>query len=530
MTTALRPETPLARFRYWVEHSPDAVCIRYFGTTLTWREVDALSSQIARAWIAEGVEPGARIGLWTQNIPQYVIAMLAAWKCGSAIVPMNPMYKSAEVDALMRDSGARLLVAQSDLLTPDIRSMLDTLPEPVRVYRADPARFATTWPDEVACPPQDCALAIPEIMEITAPDTITLIEPTPSDIAALTYTSGTTGPPKGAMNTHGNIAAATSMYEKVMHLTAADSVICMAPLFHVSGLVGHMGIAFTVGMPMVLAYRFHPKLVARTIEEEQTSYTIASITAFVALMGDDDARAHDMSSLNKPYSGGAPVASAVVERYRALTGAYVHNIYGLTEATGPVLAVPIGEEAPVDASSGALSAGKACPWTDVRIVDADGENVPFGEVGELTCAGPQVVPGYWQKPQESAASFPGGRLHTGDVAICDADGWFYIVDRMKDQINASGFKIWPREVEDALAAHPMIHEVAVVGVPDEYRGETVKAFVTPIGGAYLAPDEVIAFAREHLAAFKVPRIVEIVAELPKTASGKILRRELREHS
>jgi long-chain acyl-CoA synthetase len=209
-------------------------------------------------------------------------------------------------------------------------------------------------------------------------------------------------------------------------------------------------------------------------------------------------------------------------------GAYIHNIYGLTETTSPSHCVPIGTRAPVDAGSGALSVGVPIFNTVVRLVDDDGNEVAPGEVGEIVTSGPQVVSGYWNKPEETEHAFPGGALHTGDVGVMDADGWFYIVDRKKDMINAAGYKVWPREVEDGLYAHEAVREAAVVGVPDEYRGETVKAFVSLNPGASVDEATLIAFCKERMAAYKYPREIVFLDELPKTASGKILRRELRD--
>ena len=211
----------------------------------------------------------------------------------------------------------------------------------------------------------------------------------------------------------------------------------------------------------------------------------------------------------------------MVEAFEARFGVYIHNIYGLTETTSPSHGVPFGTRAPVDPGTGALSVGKPVFETDSRIVDEAGEEVPAGELGEIAIAGPQVVPGYWNGVEEVGTPF-----RTGDVGFVDDDGWFYVVDRKKDQINAAGYKVWPREVEDVLYEHPAVSEVAVVGVPDEYRGETVKAFV--VASEPVTPDDLIAFARGRLAAYKRPRAVELVDELPKTATGKILRRALRD--
>ena len=270
--------------------------------------------------------------------------------------------------------------------------------------------------------------------------------------------------------------------------------------------------------PLVLAYRFDAAETLRLGERHGATFTIAAITAFIALLRHDGG---DLPALNKVYSGGAPIAPAVVEAFERRFGAYIHNIYGLTETTSPSHCVPASRRAPVDPGSGALSIGVPVFDTDSRIVGEDGRELPVGEVGEIVTRGPQVVPGYW-----GLASFE--ELATGDVGFMDADGWFYLVDRKKDQINASGYKVWPREVEDALYEHPDVVEVAVVGVPDAYRGETVKAVVTLAPGATTGAEELIEFARDRLAPYKRPRIVEFVDELPKTSTGKILRRALRD--
>jgi long-chain acyl-CoA synthetase len=282
-----------------------------------------------------------------------------------------------------------------------------------------------------------------------------------------------------------------------------------------------------VPMPIVLGYRFDPAAVLDLIEQHRPTFTVGAITVFIALMNDPTREGRDLSSLTKVYSGGAPIAPTVVERFQSDIGPYIHNIYGLTETTSPSHAVPMTKVAPVDPTSGALSVGVPIFNTVVRVVDEDGKDVPVGEVGEFVTSGPQVVRGYWEKPEETAHAIPGGDLHTGDVGFMDADGWYYVVDRKKDMINAAGYKVWPREVEDVLYMHSSVREAAVIGIPDEYRGETVKAFVSLRPGEDVSEQELIAFCKERMAAYKYPRYVELVDELPKTVTGKILRRELR---
>jgi long-chain acyl-CoA synthetase len=244
-------------------------------------------------------------------------------------------------------------------------------------------------------------------------------------------------------------------------------------------------------------------------------------------MNHAEASADHLASLKTIYSGGAPIPPAVVEQFQAKFGHYIHNIYGLTETSSPTHATPLGRAAPVDPNSGALSVGVPIPNARVWLAADDGTPAPVGEAGEIVSAGPMVVPGYWNKPEATAEAMRPDGFRTGDVAIMDEAGWFYLVDRKKDMINAAGYKVWPREVEDVLYTHPAVREAAVVGVHDEYRGETVKAAVSLKAGATLTPAELVEWCKPRMAAYKYPRQVVILDDLPKTVTGKILRRELR---
>jgi long-chain acyl-CoA synthetase len=354
----------------------------------------------------------------------------------------------------------------------------------------------------------------------------------PDDVAYLTYTSGTTGPPKGAMNTHGNIAFNSRVYEKMQRIDESDVVLGVAPLFHVTGEVAHLAVAALAGIPVVLYYRFDPGETLRLIERWKATTTVASITVYIALMNHPDIRKRDISSFVKAYSGGAPVSEAIVHQFEEVTGLYLYNVYGMTETNSPSHMVPWGLRAPVDSESGALAVGLPVPNCVMKIMDieeGDQELAP-GEVGEIVDSGPIVIPGYWEKPEETRHAIRDGFLYTGDVGKMDEDGWFYVVDRKKDMIVASGYKVWPRDVEDVIYQHPAVKETAVVGVPDSYRGETVKAFVALKEEAHdtVTPEEIITFCKDRMAAYKYPRKVEIVTEIPKTLTGKFLRRTLRE--
>jgi long-chain acyl-CoA synthetase len=350
----------------------------------------------------------------------------------------------------------------------------------------------------------------------------------PDDVAFLTYTSGTTGPAKGAMNTHGNVVFAAQVFREWFHLGSGDVILGVSPMFHITGVIAHFAVAALVPAPVVLASRFDATETARLIELHRPTFTVAAITVFIALMNDPVAREADYSSLRKVGSGGAPVSPATIERWEEMTGTYIQHLYGMTETTSVTHGVPPGRRAPQDSNSGALSVGVPLFNTTVRIVDEDGNELPAGEVGELLTEGLGVVPGYWRRPEETAHAMPDGRLRTGDLGYMTEEGWYFVVDRLKDMIIASGYKVWPRDVEDVLLQHPAVMEAAVIGVPDEYRGETVKAFVTLAAGETLEERELITFAKNRMSAYKYPREIEFVDELPKTASGKILRRELRD--
>ncbi|RJO73672.1 long-chain fatty acid--CoA ligase [Nocardia panacis] len=526
----IEPEYPntVAMFKAAVARNPEGDALRYFDGRITFAELDAMTDAFASGLLAAGFAAGDRVALYLQNVPQFVIAQLGAWKAGGCTVSINPMYKERELAELLTDSGATVLVCLQSLhrdvaarVAPNtsVRIMLTTSELDLQT-RNDQTVFAGIA--RIDCPGATDLLEFLQQHRDTTPPPSEL---GPDDIAFLTYTSGTTGPPKGAMTTHRNVVFNARTYRDWIDLDGTDVTLGIAPLFHVTGLIGHIAVSLLTGMPLVLMYRLDPELTLRTAREQSATFTVGSVTVFIALLNSPAARREDLATLTKIYSGGAPIPPSTVQDFAAAFGHYIHNIYGLTETTSPSHAVPLGAEAPVDPTPGALSVGVPVYNTVVRIVGPDGTDLPPGEVGELVISGPQVAAGYWNRPGEQAIC--DGTLRTGDVGYMDADGWFYIVDRSKDQINAGGFKVWPREVEDVLYEHPAVREAAVVGVPDPYRGETVHAFVSLKPGAAVTPEELIAFAKQRMAAYKYPRRVEILAEIPKTATGKILRRELR---
>jgi long-chain acyl-CoA synthetase len=523
--------TGLDMFRQTAARDRDAALVHYFDRSITAGQVDAWSDALASALQERGAEPGERIAMYLQNVPQVFVAVLAAWKCGAVIVPCNPMLRERELTKILSDSGSRILICQEDLYADVARA---ALPATAVQYTITTSPFDLT--DITAPTPRvlsgsrrmrhDTAPDLFELIEARAGRTPVPVEMTGDDVAFMVYTSGTTGEPKAAMNTHRNVVFATSVYERWIGLTPEDTILGLAPLFHVTGLIGHVTLAMLTGSPLVLFYRFDVDEACRLTELHKATFTVSAVTAFIALLNSEAMGKYDLSSLTKVYTGGAPTPAGVLDDWHGRTGTKIHPMYGLTEATSPTHMTPHNATPPVDARTGAMSVGVPVFSTDVRVVTDSGYDAAPHEIGELVISGPQIIPGYWQKPKETAASLGGGELRTGDVGFMDEDGWFYLVDRAKDMIVASGFKVWPREVEEVLYLHPAVREAAVIGISDAYRGETIKAVISLKAGQTVTPAEIKAFARERMAAYKYPRVVEIVDDLPKTTSGKIMRRLL----
>ena len=522
----------LSLFRATVAARRTAPAIRYFDGTLTFGDLDERSTALAAHLIGDGFEAGDRLAVCTQNNPAFVVALLAAWKAGGAAVLINPMNKAGELEFLLVDSGACALLCLEEFWTTVAAAVVTEGRTSVRTVvtcsaRDDQSRNDLRVLPEVPAPTESWLTPLRDIINGPVQTLATTVRPHAGSVAVLTYTSGTTGVPKGAMNTHGNVAFNAQVYRDWLGLTSGDPILGVAPLFHITGLAGHVALALLSGAPLVLAHRFEPHVVLEAIREHRPAFTIGSITVFIALTNLADVSRADWASFRVVCSGGAPISPAIAERFEAATGLYLHNMYGLTETTSPSHCVPRGQRAPVDPSTGALSVGIPVCNTVVRILGEDGVELRVGQVGEIATRGPQVIPGYWRKPDETSESLPGGELHTGDVGFMDEQGWFYLVDRKKDMINAAGYKVWPREVEDIIYGHELVREVAVVGVPDDYRGESVRAVVSLRPGAELTAEDLIAWCRTRMAAYKYPRSVVFVDEVPKTATGKVLRRLVR---
>jgi long-chain acyl-CoA synthetase len=488
-------------FERSVLRAPNSPAIYHFDDTISFGKLDGQATRFAALLESCGVGKGDRVAVSLQNDPEFAIAQLGSWKRGAIMVPLNTMFKEKEISYHLADSGAKIWVTLNPVYTD--------LALAAGVERVIDAASLTSL---LAAQKPACARA----------------DVSPEDIALLVYTSGTTGPPKGAMILHRNIAFNVEVFRNWMRIGAGDVILGLAPLFHITGLVPQLGLCYAAGIPLMLFHRFDAAQVLPLARKWRPTFCVAAITAYIALMN-EPGECPDF--LPKCYSGGAPVAPSLTGRFEARFGTYIHNIYGLTETTSPSHATPLGARAPVDPSSGALSIGVPIQNCDAKVIGLEDPSIemPPGEAGELALKGPMIFPGYWNKPGETERAFHDGYFRTGDVAIMDEQGWFYLVDRKKDMIIASGFKVWPREVEDTLYQHPAVREAAVIGVPEAYRGETVKAFVAlkQEYAGQVDEAELIRFCKDRMAAYKYPRAVEFVDEIPKTATGKFMRRELR---
>jgi len=528
-------ETPqrsmLDLFRSAVSLAPSKPAVLYFDGALSYAELDHMSDALAHHLAAIGFTVGDRLGLFMQNIPQFLVGILAAWKCGGIAVPLSPLNRAHELGRILPDCRPAVLLSQDDLVE-HLEAAIAAIPAYAPTVLTTSglrlqSRFdARVLPGSALAP---AAADMLDLLDACAPATAISASPAPQDPAFIVYTSGTTGEPKGAIITHDNAAWNAGTVRHWFSLAHGDGpVFGMAPLFHITGLIGGIGLAWQLAEPLILTYRFRPDVVLDALLEHRPGFIAGAITAYMALMNSPDSTPEHYASFKAMVSGGAATPPAVLEAFRVHSGHYLHNGYGLTETAAGVTTVPHGVAAPVDPASGALSVGVPVYDAGAWIADDDGRVLAPGEIGEIVLTGRSVSPGYWNRPDATAEAMKADGFRTGDVGFMDKDGWVYVVDRKKDMINASGFKIWPREVEDALYTHPAIREAAVVGVPDSYRGETVRAVISLKAGESLEPDALIAWCRARMAAYKLPSEVVVMDDLPKNPAGKILRRELRD--
>ncbi len=520
--------------------------IEYYGTKLTYLQLNMLVERFARALIQLGLRPGDRVSVCLPNVPQFPIAFFGVLRAGGVAVPTNPLYTAPELAHQLEDSGAVAAITLEQFFpnfaevysNTKLKHLILTSPAdyfpPVlaTLYRLSQLRERRIKPPTVlGTPGEGCSVIrmadlIGRGADRQTASTVPLPAPAaPDDLAVLQYTGGTTGVAKGAMLTHRNLLA-NALQTGAWNEQTPDSkhsTLCVAPFFHVYGLTVCMTMSLANGWCLVLLPRFTVGETLQAIEKYKPDMFPGVPTLYLALARAAEQHHHDLSSIKVCISGSAPLPREVQRRFEAVSGAKVVEGYGLSEAS------PVTHCNPVFGDCRIGTIGLPLPDTDSGIVNPETwEFLPVGEQGEIVVRGPQVMKGYWQRPAETESVLQGGWLRTGDIGFMDADGYFTIVDRAKDMIIAGGMKVYPRDVDEVLYQNPKVLEAAAVGVPDEYRGETVRAYVVVKPGEHLTAEELIDFCKERLAPYKVPKQVEFRDELPKTLIGKVLRRTLRD--
>src|SRR5919199_4486321 len=396
-------------FEESAERVPDRDAIRYFDETISYSELDDLADRFATLLASRGVQKGDRVAVYTQNNPQFLIAQYGAWKRGAIFVPINPMLKEKELDYHLNDSGTKVLVCLESLYESVAKEVVPGTGVE-HVFTTSELDFLPEGAEEDLPPLANSSRqrfeGVEDLLEVlreTEPDEGAREQVAPEDIAYLVYTSGTTGAPKGTMETHSNVAFNSEVYRVWMQIGDEDSVLGIAPLFHITGLIGHVTLAGLAGVPLILFHRVEPEEALCLIEKWRPTMTIGSITAFIALMNAPGSDEVDLTSLTKCYSGGAPVAPSIVDQFEEKFGVYIHVAYGLTESNSPTHFVPLRARAPVDEASGALSIGVPVPNCEAKLVKVEdpSEEVPVGESGEFAAKGPMIFKGYWNKPEET---------------------------------------------------------------------------------------------------------------------------------
>jgi long-chain acyl-CoA synthetase len=533
------PKITLAQmFELTVRKSPDGTALIYFGTRLSYGCLSDHVSRCAAGLQACGVKKGDRVALMMPNCPQFVIAYFGALRAGAIVTATSPIYTAREVAHQWADSGAAVAIVE-DRLQGVVDAAQAHVPQlkTVVVIGAThyyPKRFATlcqrlrtkgkSRKGHRAGSAIKGRIPWEEFLSIGAtPSPVSL---RPADVACLQYTGGTTGVSKGAVLTHANLVInAHQTRQWLSSSTGPDTMVGALPFFHIYAMTCVVICAVMTGGTVIILPRFELGAAMSAIRKYRPTIFHGVPTMYVAFNTLSKVKPGDFRSLRVCMSGGAPLPLEVQQKFERITGARLVEGYGLTEAS------PVTHVNPPDGVSKAGSIGMLIPGTEARIMDLEEgtRQMPDGEIGEIVIRGPQVMKGYWHKPHETAQVLRNGWLYTGDVARRDADGYFSIVDRKKDMIIAGGYNIYPREVEEVLFEHPRIKEAVVIGVPHEYRGETVKAFLVLSEGEGANPTskEILAFCRERLAAYKVPTQIEFRDSLPKSAAGKYLRRELR---
>ncbi len=526
------PNNPLAfTLKHQAKRVPDKPAMIFYGRIVTFSELDALTDRMAGWFRSHGLRPGDRVAIYMENCPQFAIAFLGALKAGAINVCINPMHKAVELQHEFDDSAARFLVT-SNLNYPVV--------EPIRSKTGLEAVLVTAYRDFV---PGDPDLPVPPPFLQPArrfdgtEDLLAAIEDAPiqekpeeremTDTALLQYTSGTTGTPKGAELTHANITSNCELCRLFFNILDEDIQLSVLPWFHITGMECQLNVMAYTGTTLIVLGRFDIETLLRAVQRYRCTLTTLIATINIAIANSPKTREYDLSSMRGCFSGGAPVPAEVAQRWEQVTGYKLIEGYGLSETTAPTHLNP-----PQRPKYGTV--GVPLPFVEAKVISLEDGTTELGSgrSGEIVVRGPMVMKGYWKNPEATALAMQDGWLYTGDIGKIDEEGYFTIEERKKDMLKASGYSVFPAEVEAIMYRHPAIAEVGVVGVPDPYRGEDILAFVVLKSAAKgtISEAQVVEWCRNEMAVYKSPRRVCFVDALPKTASGKILKRLLREQA
>ena len=479
------------------DEAGDRPAVKLDDIVLNYSALHGATAHAAGLLRAHGIEPGDRVGLQMPNVPYFPVVYFGALRLGAVVVPMNPLLKGREVEYYLKDSGAKVMVAWHDFAGP-----------------------AQEGSDAAGA---ECIIAKPgefEPMLGEAQPVNEIAERADDDAAVIIYTSGTTGTPKGATLMHLNLATSAATAVDLVDAGPEWVTLATLPLFHVFGMCSVMNTALRARGMMTLLPRFEPAKALELIQRDKVNSFAGVPTMYSALLHAPDHEQYDTSSLDLCVSGGSAMPVELLNGFDEAFGAKILEGYGLSETTG------MGSFNTPDRARKAGSIGVPIGGTEFRLVDDDGNDVPEGERGEIVMRGPFVMKGYWNRPEATAETMKDGWFHTGDIGQKDEDGYYFIVDRKKELIIRGGYNVYPREIEEVLYTHPAVREVAVIGFPHDELGEEVAAVVSLKPGAEATSDELKAYMKERVAAYKYPRRIEIADDLPKSPTGKILKREI----
>ena len=511
---------------------PDRTGFVYLGTKISFGQLERLVNRFTRALQELGVEKGDKVSMLLPNIPQAVIANHACYRLGAVTVMNNPLYTERELEYQLNDSDSRFLITL-DLLLPRIQKIRartkiekvvachinDYLPFPKKQLFPFVRKqmYRKVSPQDGAC----------EFLDLLRRYEDGPVENASSwdEVAALLYTGGTTGVSKGAMLTHANISTVVQQFRAWFPdlKEGEESLLGIYPIFHSAGYSVSQNLTIFAAWNCILIPRPEPGVIIEMLKKYRPAFLPGVPTIFVGLLSLEEFRRMDLSFIKGFFAGAAPLQPETVRALKDLTGKGIYDVYGLTENTAFATATPWGGKLKPG------SVGVPLPNTDLKIVglETGARELTLGEAGEICIKGPQLMTGYYNRPEETANAVRDGWLYSGDIGYQDDDGHLFVVDRKKDMIVAAGFNVYPKDIDEVLFSHPKIFEACAIGVPDPYRGETVKAFVVVKPGETATAEEIIAYCKEKLASYKVPRQIEFLEALPKSAVGKILRRELR---